>query len=351
MAEFLSLAPARNFLRRLSGNPNPSNASQHSRGVEPSQAVKHRMFAEHLAHLRCELEEKTETLNDNAFEVTDAWLLEFAAQHAEYMEKATCRAGEQHDFRSTTDLFQHVLQHPSVLKLIGDWHTVDCFGNSKSPPKLGPQDALIAWSPSSTAAPTSPEPSELLTSPDYFAEEDDHVECPSTPVAEPSSLADDEAFVKEAVELLATSAASPLGTPVASAESPAAPCEEVIPNTAAPVLRHRAPLPATALATPHEDGELMQKIQQRASRASCPGLGAPTAGDAGELMRKMRQRANSTTSWQGLSPRSQLLAGKSDSSELSPTKPAAGSIAARRKLLESKLSSCGFQKAAPQGGA
>merc|ERR1719472_125002 len=104
----------------------------------------------------------------------------------------------------------------------------------------------------------------------------------------------------------------------------------------------------------------MQKMRERSQRLSSPATGLATVssyGD-GELLKKLQQRS-SKKSWQGLSPRSRRLAGKvnnsDDASHVPESSGAENSgsdkLAARRKLLESKLASCGFQKAASAGGA
>merc|ERR1719183_1176027 len=107
------------------------------------------------------MELKTEALNDKNFEVTEAWLLEFAGLHAEYMEQATARSsGVNHEFRSTNDLFHHVLQHASVLKLIGNGY-IGKPGNisvlaaiESSKPSTTCLDVPGPWSPASTEIPT-----------------------------------------------------------------------------------------------------------------------------------------------------------------------------------------------------
>lgn len=360
-----------NVKGRITGKSDKGSSQRRSRSCDPSPAVKRQLFVEQLAQLRQEIEEKTQSLNDRNFQVTEEWLFVFAGQHAEYMEKATSRAGANSEFRSTTDLFQHVLQHPSVQKLMGNWQppaeelpkAESMAGCPETPLKLvrngspgrteTPGSAEgISETPGSAASPEV----ELLVL--GTAAGDVGADVDETPkdadVDEPAK----DAEVDETV-LEAPAAAEVASTPAGSACVGAS---KATPSHRAPAfgLHHRASWPAPMTQPQSEDGEFKQKMRQRAnstsrvSRASWPALDATPSVEGGELMRKLRERS-STSSWQGtLSPRSQRLAAAAEadqSSKGSDAGTAKLSLADRRKSLESKLDTCGFQKTAQRGGA
>lgn len=352
--EFLT-STTRSFFRRLSGSgssqrsqsmPHASRPTSFHSEVSQSAKASSVVAAQQLSELRHEIESNTERLNDGNFEVTEEWLFEFANQHAQYMEKATSNMGAGHEFRSTQDLFQHVLQHPRVLKLIGDWKPGEAAAGGKD---SSSSDAA-AWSPGSTVMPSSTD-----CSPEH---EVDVKGSHASPDAKPSAAADepkDEAkdfakaphartggYSKEGGKIAARGLGSIHTKPSGQQRSHSL--------TQASAVRHRASWPAP----PSAESELMQKFrQQRGSRASFPGRSTPVgieSSDGGELARKMRQRANST-SWQG-SPQKRRLAGRAKTSnDISAETSGAKNLAERRKLLEDKLASCGFHKAAPAGGA
>jgi hypothetical protein len=349
--DFLA-SSTRNFLRRLSGKPSGSSQRSHSAAgsLQPSESVKVARCADRLCWLRREIEKKTERLNDGNYEVTEVWLFEFANQHAEYMEKATSSLGAGHNFRSTTDLFHHVLQHPRVLKLIGEWQP---SGAAASASKFIAGSSPVPWSPASTVPPSSAE-----CSPEHEAEDIS---------VSTQGDASDQPMHTEVAD------SSDVGRPTTAGYSAFPPAKatgfgaasmkasgQQRSHSQASALRHRSFRPAPILPAAKEENELMQKMRERSQRLSSPATGLATVssyGD-GELLKKLQQRS-SKKSWQGLSPRSRRLAGKvnnsDDASHVPESSGAENSgsdkLAARRKLLEGKLASCGFQKAASAGGA
>jgi len=73
---------------------------------------------ERLRKLRLKLEEMTESLNSNDFKVDSDWVVQFARAHRIYMETVCLGTIDIKEFPLTTDLFQHVLQHPTVVKVL-----------------------------------------------------------------------------------------------------------------------------------------------------------------------------------------------------------------------------------------
>jgi hypothetical protein len=382
--------------------------------------------------------------------VTEEWLLEFAGQHAEYMEKSTSRVGISREFRSTTDLFQHVLQHPSVEKLIGAWQTKPIPTSVQDLKSIAtPSKPLAPWSPGSTETPGS---TVTPCSPDLAEDGEMSKESPSpsdieldtggSDVAADSSAAKD-AYDKEEAKDSSERAVPQKPTPASYSSKASNPDSSLhhrssllVPpsgqegelmrkfrqraNSASGVSRAsydaslpkrvgqdselvrklRQPAGRTSRAfgsvhtgqapTPGEGGELMQKLRQRAnsrsnvSRAPGPSSAAPSPGDGSELMQKLRQRADSSSRLPRASAPALEATLPGDDGELvqklrqrtttcfvSPTKrrsmaesqsdgvddaepqckPVAENIAARRRMLEQKLSTCGFQKTASCGGA
>jgi len=306
------------------------------------------LLSAHLTRLRLKIEAKTEKLNDRAFEVTESWLLEFADQHSEYMEKGGSGKASKHQFRSTMDLFHHVLQHPAVYTMLESWqqsgHTLESRlqagvsrssnsevsassrGLPSSQPRRwseGPQTRKRVLAVS--ALPTSrKDGSTPLCMP-----EGSKCTCPfhsaqtREALRHPSSIRDN-AHVNI--------------TPEPQGKTKRVGTASVQPTLSNEGFRSNSDtLPRSAeVATPAgtccRDGSVQT-------------LSTPEKQD-GELVRKVRQRGK----WQGLSPRSRRLAeaaaaGQNDGHHTP------GKLAARRQLLESRLASCGFQKAASLGGA
>lgn len=316
-------------------NENPRSSVRRSRSVNPTLAVKKQLLLTHLSQLRLEIERKTTCLNDPKFEVNDAWLFEFVSQHAEYMAKAASANIARDEFRGTTDMCNHVLQHPSVLKLMQSWDANDLTGAVDSKNRNTGLDAPQSHSPASTEVPSSPDCSEEL-----IAESPNESDCGSPTDCHPfdASELDAEVTTRRA--------------PLAKASCPVTP-KKVVPAKVSPRMHKKQLWPAHNDLPPSSGGEQMQTCRQRAN-----STGATTAlfpdrsrsNEAGELLKKLQQRAN-RTSWQGLSPRSQRLARWCEADgELSEVR-GAGNLAERRKLLEVKLASCGFQKHASSSGA
>jgi len=374
----------RHLLRRFSGDA-PRGSSQRSsscpsgptgRRAKAAQFVQESVFAEHLAHLRKDMEHKTALLNDSKFEVTEEWLFEFAAQHGEYMEKATSRAGSTHDFRSTTDLFQHVLQHPKLLKLVGGRPSAVHQKLSASP---GP------WSPSLSPGSTGTPGSAERLAEDSVDHSDGRCPSESSPLtnafgADVSADIDDKTQatqkLAENLKLFERSASQferrikPVGLspvpPATDVKKSASLFEQAVQMPPVSDVKKKASFfehaAKSAAPTPMQHtGDMGRGKPVRSS--SCTGFGKaqpratwaapsvqPASGES-ELMRKLRQRAESPAGV-GLSPRARRASRVEDSSNNADDahgQQSGSNIAARRKLLENKLAGCGFQKAAAGG--
>lgn len=341
MSEMLSTwlkGSRQRFMRRFKETPRSS--FQRSRSADPAHSVQSRLLTVHFSNLRLEIEKKTESLNDANFEVTEPWFFEFVNQHCEYMEQAASENNAQHYFCDTTDMFKHVLQHPNVLKLLEGWDATASTEVASSKLCSASLDASQAGTRASTEIKTRPDciaeaiakgsnksdcdnpsPSDLAhTSQGNVSDKE---QCCTSPAVAVSGNVDNKVIAKSRP------------TPKASSE-----------------VHGNALMPAPDTLHPSSGGELMQTFRQRANSTGAIKASRSTQppSEAGELLQKLQQRTN-RTSWQGLSPRSQRLAGRSKSGSEPSELPEAGNLAERRKLLEGRLASCGFQRYAPSLGA
>jgi len=325
----------------------------------PSDVVRNEVdddrLSAHLTRLRLKIEAKTEKLNDRAFEVTESWLLEFADQHAEYMEKGGSGKASKHQFRSTMDLFHHVLQHPAVYRMLESWqqsgHTLESkrqAGASRStksevsasnrglPSSQSSQPRRWSEGPPTrkrvVAASTLPTSRKDGSTPHAIPEGFKctcafHMAQTREAMRHPSRIRDN---VRDNVHVTAT--------PESQGKT-----DEIATTPVQPALKnegHRSKSDSLS-----RSADVTSPAAARCRRGFVQTLSTPEKED-GELVRKVRQRGK----WQGLSPRSRRLAeaaaaGQNDG-HYAPDK-----LAARRELLESRLASCGFQKAACVGGA
>lgn len=318
---------------------------------------------ERLNRLRLQIEGMAQSLNDNHFQVTFEWVLEFAQRHERYVHLGSI----DDDVRSVTDIFQHVMRHPRVLAT------------------LEPSSSTIEDTPNkeANASAESLEPpysaavnEDLRTSFEQLRKVFDSVGAK----AEPTASACDSTQKIEA--------GPPVDKPMSTCEQDpcAATREPLDQHVSIPARRWRSSS-SSAAGSWQQNAERQlaakSKKPERASSSSAVkagsvveavtgsrdaafdglGLAVPrlksasragshtrSTGDnkqdqsAQELAQRLQRR--SSGSWEGSSPRSKRLA-EAQAGGDKGLDDAGLTLAAKRKLLEGKLQFCGFQK----GGA
>jgi len=313
-----------------------------------------------LRQLRLKIETMTERLNDPAFVVTIDWVVAYARAHRTYMETVCLGTFDKKEFPLTTDLFRHVLQHPTVEKVL----------DGGKVPLEAPAEGELR---SLTAAEFLPRVSQAVEALDVEMEKTSKPACsaealrhtaaciePSpesgiavlAPPAPPRSPEEDDKEAWGRVAWLPSQARKP-----AKAEQPSElACVGALPTPSRSQASHsdlrssqgrdptqRRPKGNRADDRPRPRGA-------RIVRASSTGMVVrrPQADEVqeaeGELAQKMR-RFSGGASWSGLSPRSQRLAARSERAGEGTLEDEQDNLAVaeKRRLLQKRLISCGFQ--------
>eukprot|EP00928_Gymnodinium_smaydae_P061965 TRINITY_DN45914_c0_g1_i1.p1 TRINITY_DN45914_c0_g1~~TRINITY_DN45914_c0_g1_i1.p1 ORF type:complete len:360 (+),score=95.22 TRINITY_DN45914_c0_g1_i1:87-1082(+) len=300
-----------------------------------------------LLRVRRRLEAMTEQLNCSDFEVTESWLIQFTSLHGKYMEVANSRLGAFHEFRSTQDLLQHVLQHPKVCALLGPW--TGPRPDEEETPVCGSRDDVVA---EVEAAGTCDGESAESAAPPRLAQsqEREHVEDGNgrDGFVSPRS----RRLAQDASSLKAADDADEEG----AAESVSARRMLLEKTLAANGFQSRsAQSSAASEASARPRGT--SAVRRRAKAASVQEAASEDAAeDAAANDFQGRERRYSAAAEAAAWPRGSSSVGQcasvGDASEDADDDAAAcENVAARRKLLESKLKALGFQKPATVGGA
>jgi len=297
------------------------------------------LLSAHLTRLRLKIEAKTEKLNDRAFEVTESWLLEFADQHAEYMEKGGSGKASKHQFRSTMDLFHHVLQHPAVYKMLESWqqsgHTLESrlqAGVSRSTnSEVSASGRGLQSSQPRRWSEGPPTRKRVLAASTLPTSRKDGSAPHCMPEASKCTCPFHTAQRREAMR-----------NPSSIRDS----FSDNIHVNLTPEPQGKANKVGTASVQPTLSNEVLRSNSDTLPRSAAKQSFLTPEKQDGELVRKVRQRGK----WQGLSPRSRRLAEAAAAGQ-NDDHHTLNKLAARRQLLESRLASCGFQKAASMGGA